>query len=566
MAEYIKINNEWTAVSAIFKKISGSWVQQSSLQNALDTTAIYFYGGHSANATLSVISESQYTGKSFIMVARFGAHQVYPTWSITSGNQYATINSNGKVTIVSGTQNQQITVQAVYNGNTATKTITISYDNELAIDGSDTMTGTSGNVVARYNGTVVTPTWSITSGNQYATIDNTGAITIVASGTIVVSATYSDYTTTKTINVVYEANTQTQTEVDPDTGTTTTTTTTTTTDPQTGETTETTTQTVTNDDGSTSITETTSTTSAPDENGSTTTETTSTTNNSDGTSSSTNQTVVENEDGSSQSSTTTTNYDENGDTTGSTSNETTNNADGSSSSSTTNYNENGDPTDQQNVDTDTSGNVNTQDVEYDENGDPTVTAYTIDTTGNEAGTGEVISGDGVNTEFVPFTGTDEGFELHIRFRSVKTEQPNPPLVVDTEDTSSNYHFTILASKDPVSPWPGFHIRWTLAKNNYSSGNMYFGYKGKTGSSANRALAASKNNNVYDFTIAYDPKLKKYPSKLRCIDNLNGGATLAYNLDFDALNYDLTIGYNLNQQGQPYRYSNITVYEFSVTKL
>lgn len=559
MSNYIKVNNQYREIQSIYKKISGTWTIVNDIQNAFDNT-LYFYNPTSIDisATLQIIGESQYTGKSFILSAKYGDRTVYTTWSITAGSQYASINSNGKVTINSGVQNQNITVSASWTNSmnesyTKTKTITISYDNELAIDGASTMAGTSGNVIARYNGNVVTPTWVITSGNQYATIDNTGAISIVSSGTIIVSATYSGYTTTKTIELIYEANTSTETVVDPDTGTTTTTTTTTTQN-QDGSTSTSSTTTTTNEDGSSSETVTNTT---QNQDGSSTS--TSTTTSSDG-SSSQNETVI-NTDGSSTSQTTTQNADGT-----SQQSQTDTAADGSSTNTTTNYNENGDPTSGSNNSTDVQGNSNTQEVTYDENGNTTVTAYTIDTSGNESGTGEEITGDGVNTEFVPFTGTDEGFELHIRFRSVKTEQPNPPLVVDTEDTSNNYHFTILASKDPVSPWPGFHIRWTLAKNNYSSGNMYFGYKGKTGSSANRPLVVSKNNNVYDFTIAYDPKLKKYPSKLRCIDNLNGGATLAYNIDFDALNYDLTIGYNLNQQGQPYRYSNITVYEFSVTKL
>lgn len=324
----------------------------------------------------------------------------------------------------------------------------------------------------------------------------------------------------------------------------------------------TTTSTSTSSDGSSS--ETTSTTSAPDENGTIVTESTTTTSNSDGTSSEINSTVIENEDGSSQSSTETVNYDENGDVTGSTTNDTTNNTDGSSSSSTTNYDENGDPTDQQNVDTDTSGNVDTQDVEFDSNGDPTVIGYNIDTTASE-GDGKEITGTGVDTEFYPFDGTT-GFELHIRFRSVKTEQPNPPIVTDTEDTSTNYHFTILCSKSPFQPWPGFHIRWSLNKNNYSSGNIVFGYKAKSGSSTNRNLAISKHDNIYDYTIAYDPLLKKYPSKFRCQDNLNGAATISLNVDFDALDYGFTLGYNINQQGQPYRYSNVTIYEFNINKL
>lgn len=480
--------------------------------------------------TFDVITEDQYVGKYFYCICKYDGEQVVGNWTLSEGSQYASINSNGKVTINSGVQSQRITIDCSYTVNnqsyTASKTITISYDNQLAIECSDTLTGTSGNAIARYNDNIVTPTWSIILGSQYATINASGEITILDSGAIIIQAEHRDYRTIKNVNVVYVAGQSTSTEV--------------------------------NDDGSVT---TTTTTTVENQDGSTTETSTSTTTNEDGSISNTNTETTTQQDGSSTSTSTTTNQD------GTSSQSETNVAsDGSSTNTTTNYDANGDPTSGTNNTTDVQGNSNTQEVTYDANGDPTVTAYTIDTTGNENGTGETISGDGVNTEFIPFTGTNEGFELHIRFRSVKTEQPNPPLVVDTEDTSNNYHFTILASKDPVSPWPGFHIRWTLSKNNYSSGNMYFGYKGTTGSSANRALAASRNNNMYDFTIAYDPQLKKYPSKLRCIDNLNGGATLSYNIDFAALDYDLTIGYNLNQQGQPYRYSNLTVYEFSVTKL
>ena len=50
------------------------------------------------------------------------------------------------------------------------------------------------------------------------------------------------------------------------------------------------------------------------------------------------------------------------------------------------------------------------------------------------------------------------------------------------------------------------------------------------------------------------------------DNLNGGATISLNIDFNPLDYGVTLGYNINQQGQPYRYSNVTIYEFSINKL
>ena len=412
----------------------------------------------------------------------------------------------------------------------------------FAISGLSTITGETAEYLALYDNASVSATWLITAGNQYATISN-GEITILSganNSSVTIQASYNGLTATKTITITYESGTSYTTETETET----------TVDPQTGATTETTTTTVTTTDGQ----------------GNTTTSTvvTETTTNQDGSSSTTEAETINNSDGSSTSSSTTTNYDENGDVTGSTTNTTNVASDGSSNSSTTNYDENGDPTDTENVLTDVEGNVDTQDIVYDENGDPTVTAYTIDTTNNPDG-GKDITGDGVNTGFYPFDGSD-GFELHIRFRSVKTEQPNPPIVTDTEDTGANYHFTILCSKSPFQPWPGFHIRWTLNKNNYSSGNIVFGYKASTGSSTNRNLAISKNNNVYDYTIAYDPLLKKYPSKFRCQDNLNGAATISLNVNFEELNYGFTLGYNINQQGQPYRYSNVEIYEFTINKL
>ena len=110
MSTYIKINNEWTVISKIFKKENNSWVEQNDLITALGNL-VYLYGGHTAMTV--IIGESQYVGKSFLLTARKGGEVVYPTWSIISGNDYATINSNGKVTINEGALNNSITVQAL---------------------------------------------------------------------------------------------------------------------------------------------------------------------------------------------------------------------------------------------------------------------------------------------------------------------------------------------------------------------------------------------------------------------------------------------------------------------
>lgn len=519
----------------------------------------------------TIYAPADFTGRNFLCTATLNGTQVNnANWSIISGNQYATINQYGRVDLLDDGSGQAhtIIVQATYGNNTDRANIIVTYAQEqLIIQCADTITGTTGNVFAIYDGQVVGDAlWSIITGGEHATIDpGSGNIDIISSGQITIQAEYQGQygplSATKVVNLVYNSNTSTETTVDPDTGQTTTTTTETTTDPETGTTTTTESIVVTNDDGSSSQTNSETTTN---QDGSSST--TSTTTNADGSSSETqsNTSAPDPTTGSTTTNTTTTNYDEYGETTGSNTTDITNNTDGSYSSTSTNYNADGDPTDTTNQDRDSQGNVDTQDITYDDQGNSTVTSYTIDTSGNPEGTKD-ITGDGVNTEFVPFDGS-EGFELHIRFYSRKQDQPNPPLVVDTEDTSSNYHFTILCSKDPNAPYPGFHISWTLAKTNYNSGNIVFGYRGRTGSAKNQSLAISTHNDIYDYTISYDPTLKKYPSKFRCQDNLNGAALITLNLDFNPLSYALTLGYNINMQGQPYRYSNVEILDFTITKL
>lgn len=478
--------------------------------------------------TFNIISDNEYVGKYFYCVAKYDNEQVFGTWSITSGSQYASINENGKVTINEGVTSQVITIYCSYDGFSANRTITVSYDNQLTIECSDELYGTSGNAIARYNSNIISPIWSITSGSQFVTINSNGEITITGTGDVTISASYNGYQKYRNIHVNYVSGQSSTTEVSPD-----------------GSVTTTTTTTVVNQDGSTTETSTSNTTHE------------------DGSVSTTESETTTNQDGSSTTTSTTTNQD------GTSSESETNVAsDGSSANTTTNYNADGDPISGNNNTVDVQGNSNTQEVTYDENGDTTVTSYTIDTSGNTSGTGEAIS-DGINTEFLPWDNSD-GWEMHIRFRSNPNEQPNPPIVVDTEDTGANLHFTLVCAKSPFKPWPGFHIRWTLNKNTYV-GNLVLGYtQSRSNNSTNRNLAkaptSGTNANMYDFTVSYDPTLKKYPSKFRCVDNFGRGSTISYNYDFDPIDYEFTIGYNLNQKGQPYRYSNLTVYEFTINKL
>ena len=551
MGQSIKIDGEWKNVIAFYKKINGHWVSQNHYNF---DNATYFYDSGSAGQDVFVIvANTSYSGMQFTVSATLNNVTVSPVWSITSGNQYASINSStGVVTISTNADGDTITVQATYNGLTDSKQITVTYVNDLRIEGLSAMTGERGHLVAFYQSSVVTPVWSITSGNQYATIDAAGEITIISSGQITVQATYSGCVATKTITLTYQTDGSSQTEVDPDTGAITTTETTTTTDPVTGAVTETTTSTTTNPDGSSSETQSETVTNSD---GSSTTS--STTTNSDGTSSETNSSVSapDPNTGSVTTQTETVNYDENGDATGSTTNETVQNTDGSSTSSTTNIDENGDPTDQQNQATDTTGNVSTQDIEY-ENGQPIVTGYDIDTTASE-GDGKNFNEDGVNTDYYAFDLT-HGFVLNIHFTIDFTAQP--------ANQNENHHNILTMKRATPAPWYGFQLRHSSTNKNIIIGTQF-----ASGSNTNTTITPKwiTTNKVgeYDLTITYNPQAAS--NKFVCYNNLTHANVYSTNNTFpdtsDLKYLKVTIGYAMDENGDPYRYSNINVMNFNITR-
>ena len=223
---------------------------------------------------------------------------------------------------------------------------------------------------------------------------------------------------------------------------------------------------------------------------------------------------------------------------------------------------------QQNVGVDTTGNVNTQYVEFDANGEPTVVGYEIDTSASE-GEGKEIEGNGINTEFVPFKFASEGFVLNIVFKSIASEQPNPPITPDTEDNGTNYLYTILGAKTTAkvgSIWPGFEIRWTIAKSNGSAElQISRTLSGETSSTRTNFVSGHDGNNVYDITITYDPS--RSTNKFVVYNNITHANIQTSNKTIQSdLDLDLTIGYSTDHLGDPIRHSNVTVYDFSVQRL
>ena len=540
--------------SVFFSRTTDLWGTVASNKNS-DGRVLYKIIGYrgSSGHDFQIVGPGEFTGKNFILQSKYDGEVVTSQWSIVSGSAYAAVNQWGRVDIVPNTLEQTIIVQAQYGTLVDQKVIQISYDNQLAIQCPDTITGVSGTCVAMYNNNGCVPVWSIIDGNENATINEYGEITILQSGDITIQAVYNGYTATKTVSLVYQANTTQETVINDD-GSVTETTTTTETDPETGVTTTETTSTTTNEDGSTS--QTTSETTKNQDGSSTTT---SNTTNSDGTSSSTESSTSapDPETGSVTTESTTTNYDENGDISGSSDNTTVENADGSSSSSTTNYNAAGDPTTGVNQNTDTQGNNSTQNIDYDNEGNPKVTGYDIDT--SEGSSGEkTFNQDGVNTQFYGFD-TADGFKVRMNFTIDFTNQP--------PNQDENHHNILTMKRAAPSPWYGFQIR-----NDNTNKYITLGTQFSTGSNTNTNIQpvryVSTNVAEYDLEITYDPTATgiKFVVKDLISDSIVYQSDKVFP-DIPELQYlTVCIGYAQDANGDPYRYSNINVLDFSISKL
>ena len=470
---------------------------------------------YSLSRTFGITGLNSYTGKQFYLTCMMNNKVVGATWSITSGSQYATVNQNGKVTINSGANSETIVVKAEYRTFSDTIEIEVTYDNQLVIEGQNPMRGTSGNVIARYNSTMVTPTWSLISGSQYATIDASGNIIILSTGSITIQATYSGYTITKQISVVYDSGSTSTTSVD-----------------ENGNVTTKTTTVVENQDGSTM---TTSTTEVQNE---------------DGSSSSTSTVEVEYEDGSTQSVSTTTNSDGS-----SSSTQSQTNSDGSGESHTTNYDENGEPETGNTVVTDTSGNVDTQDVAY-ENGESVVTGYSIDTSNNEDGV-KSLSGDGVNTEYYAFDMT-HGFIININFTINFRNQP--------PDQNENHHNILTMKRATPQPWYGFQIRHDNT-NSYITLGTQFSTGGNTNTNINGRATGVTNVYEYNLTITYNPTASG--NKFICRNNITNSTVYQKDAvfpDLPELRYlKVALGFAWDEYSEPYRYSNVDIIDFNITR-
>lgn len=396
----------------------------------------------------------------------------------------------------------------------------------LEIQGPSSISGESLSVVVIYcktDNVTEQANLTISNGQEYAQINNSGYITILSEasngGTITISATYDSLTVEKTIDIWYKS-------------------------------------------GASSSTQT---STIVDESGNTSTITTTTTDNGDGSYSSTQIVVTQ---------------DENGNITGSSEKETTTNADGSSNSTTTNYDASGNETGHVTASGDTEGNTRTQTVEKDENGNDAVTGYDISTNDN---TGVMKSEEFIETGFIPFDGSSD-WELNFKFRwdwARNTEDKSTTTSVLScaefvnGQMKSGFVLRFYAAKATSSTTtPKTRPQLQVSIGDTSTTKLLFvtGNSGRVYTNpATYDVHIVKTGNTINFEIQAIGSLKYNP--VRDSTSTSNGCTTTQNeivtyswVNDSTSTVDITVGGYLNSQGSLDQKSDIDIYEFNVRKI
>lgn len=135
---------------------------------------------------ISINSQASYTGLSVqlsVAITPSNSNQTQCRWVIESGSEYASIDNSGKLTILEGANNTQVTVRAIsiYNQDiSSTATFTVTY--KSVIDQLDALSSITYKAIElnAYELTVgYVPentayrevSWSIVSGSEYAELD-----------------------------------------------------------------------------------------------------------------------------------------------------------------------------------------------------------------------------------------------------------------------------------------------------------------------------------------------------------------------------------------------------------
>ena len=171
-------------------------------------------------------------------------------------------------------------------------------------------------------------------------------------------------------------------------------------------------------------------------------------------------------------------------------------------------------------------------IKDDEPGTPTVT---VDPNGNvssyESNEEFEITGDSnVDTGFIPFDGKD--FQIHLKatfsyYNNMSVEYP-----------------TILNAMEEVPPYNGFIIR-------YEGSRLYFVHQ------SDHWTMSTDYNDIIDVYITCS-------NQTVTVIN-NNKSVCEFDIDYNIEGLTIVVGSSVDADGNPQRYANCKVHEFSVTK-
>lgn len=178
---WIKINGNFKRIKKYFKKQNGVWteIEKTAFENSINSDMAFYGGNADVFISFNVSAPSAVTAETCVCTAAYNGETVYGdvTWAITSGSQYGSIDTNGRITISESAENSPITVSATYQGHTATATIYATYKSGAS---SSTSTETTENE----DGTTTTTTTTVvdngdgssTSTSESTTYDENGNV------------------------------------------------------------------------------------------------------------------------------------------------------------------------------------------------------------------------------------------------------------------------------------------------------------------------------------------------------------------------------------------------------
>lgn len=172
-----KDSGAWSSkltVSQIFKKISGVWTTGATSTGV----SAYSFGGfiettpEATGGTLTIGGAWDVSATTCQYIANYGSADVTnsATWSITSGGTYASINSSGLLTVNSSANNSNVTIQCVYQGQTVTLNVKVTY-----VSGASSQTTTS--TTTDESGNTVNTTTTTTTNGTGTTTQTTTIVT-----------------------------------------------------------------------------------------------------------------------------------------------------------------------------------------------------------------------------------------------------------------------------------------------------------------------------------------------------------------------------------------------------